>query len=127
MYTGKIDLQNVDGSCSLGVLVASDELLLDELYNFVEDHLIKNQSNWIKDNFEALKNKLSKFIELVRFYEISSADFFYKVRPYKSILPSDLYEDIVSYHMATSTPKYPDLVFRCNIEFDSTLLKKGQL
>ena len=217
MYAGKIDLQNVDGSCSLGVLVASDELLLDELYNFVEDHLIKNQSNWIKenyvkvlhtiyllpkcvklkdyclnsicdspkpfftstnfptleedvlldllkrndldmeeidvwnsliewgihqtdemdsktdvttwskDNFEALKNKLSKFIELVRFYEISSADFFYKVRPYKSILPSDLYEDIVSYHMATSTPKYPNLVSRYNIKFDSTLLTKGQL
>ena len=49
MYAGKIDLQNVDGSCSLGVLVASDELLLDELYNFVENHLIKNQSNWIKE------------------------------------------------------------------------------
>ena len=49
MYAGKIDLQNLDGSCSLGVLVASDELLLDELYNFVENHLIKNQSNWIKE------------------------------------------------------------------------------
>ena len=84
-------------------------------------------TTWSKDNFEALKNKLSKFVELVRFYEISSADFFYKVRPYKSILPYDLYEDIVSYHMATSTPKYPDLVSRCNIKFDSTLLKKGQL
>src|SRR5437764_1219393 len=51
MYAGKIDLQNLDGSCSLGVLVASDELLLDELYNFVENHLIKNQSNWIKENY----------------------------------------------------------------------------
>ena len=51
MYTGKIDLQNVDGSCSLGVLVASDELLLDELYDFIEDHFIKNQSNWIKENY----------------------------------------------------------------------------
>ena len=40
MYTGKIDLQNVDGSCSLGVLV-----------EFIEDHFIKNQSNWIKENF----------------------------------------------------------------------------
>ena len=27
----------------------SDKLLLDELYNFVENHLIKNQSNWIKE------------------------------------------------------------------------------
>ncbi|CAJ0848579.1 2220_t:CDS:2, partial [Entrophospora sp. SA101] len=33
------------------ILVASDELLLDELYEFIEDHLIKNQSNWIKENY----------------------------------------------------------------------------
>ncbi|CAJ0827564.1 2021_t:CDS:2, partial [Entrophospora sp. SA101] len=38
-----------------------------------------------------------------------------------------LYEDIVSYHMTSSIPRYPNLPSRCNLQIDSSLLTSRQL
>ncbi len=42
-----------------------------------------NRDNWDQENFEALKKTSSQFIPLIRFMEISCADFYIKVHPYK--------------------------------------------
>jgi len=34
----------------LGLLIASDELLLEELFDHVQEHLIEKKSNWIRNN-----------------------------------------------------------------------------
>ena len=46
----------------------------------------KNKFNWNHKDNKALKKTLSKFVLLIRFSEINSADFFDKVRPYKVAL-----------------------------------------
>ncbi|RIA91443.1 hypothetical protein C1645_767425 [Glomus cerebriforme] len=46
-----------------------------------------------------MKERLSKFIPLIRFYHISSEDFLLKVHPFKKLLPDDLNNDILVYHM----------------------------
>jgi hypothetical protein len=46
-----VDLTKQPGENILGLLVASDELLLEELLNHVQDYLIEKQSTWIEKNF----------------------------------------------------------------------------
>ncbi len=41
MYTGILDLKEQTGSNILDLLLASDELLLDELVSFVQKYLIE--------------------------------------------------------------------------------------
>src|SRR5436190_7769302 len=170
------------GEDVLGLLVASDELLLDELFNYVQDYLIEMQQSWVQQNFvfilhyifkltsckrlhdyclesicedpqpfitsknflsldqdilyelfrrndlqieevvaweslikwgieqtpclesdrtkwnvrdyEALKGTLSPFIPLIRFVELSPADYFDKVRPYKEVIPDHICEEV---------------------------------
>ncbi|CAG8455450.1 2725_t:CDS:2 [Acaulospora morrowiae] len=56
-------------------------------------------------HFENLKETLDRFIPYIRFHEISSKDFFNKVRPFRKILSESLFEDIMSFLMAGTKPK----------------------
>ncbi|CAG8493831.1 7811_t:CDS:2, partial [Scutellospora calospora] len=198
IYTGILDLDKQSGPDILGLLVASDELLLDELIVHCQEHLIEEKANWLRLNFVqvlqtviklksckklqdhclkticqdpqpffsskifssldrdilyglleredleideievwehlikwgiaqnvnsndakmpsdvnkwtdkhfiALKKSVEQFIPLIRLFEISSKDFYYKVRPYKKILPQNIYEDLMSHYLADTEPK----------------------
>ncbi|PKK60506.1 hypothetical protein RhiirC2_856811, partial [Rhizophagus irregularis] len=52
-------------------------------------------SNFSKDDFNSLKNTLHQCIPSVRFYNLTSKEFFYNVVPYKKILPNELYMDLL--------------------------------
>jgi len=62
-----------------------------------------------------MERRLSRFIPLIRFYHISSEDFLLKIYPFKEILPNDLVNNILAYHMAPNNkpnidiqpPRYP--------------------
>ncbi|EXX50245.1 hypothetical protein RirG_272640 [Rhizophagus irregularis DAOM 197198w] len=51
IYTGELDLTEQSGENILDLLVASDELLLEELFEHVQDYLIEKQTNWVRENF----------------------------------------------------------------------------
>ncbi|GBC01602.1 hypothetical protein RclHR1_04260002 [Rhizophagus clarus] len=51
IYTGELDLTNQTSEDILRLLIASDELLLEELLVYVQDYLIEEQINWIRQNF----------------------------------------------------------------------------
>src|SRR5437016_5361161 len=51
MYTGMAELFERSSEDILGILVASDELLLEKLFNHVQDYLIGKEENWIKKNY----------------------------------------------------------------------------
>src|ERR1043165_4716366 len=57
-----------------------------------------NRDEWTDKNYEDLKNTLSDFIPLVNFLKVTSEDFHRKIRPYKAIIPSNIYEDIMAYY-----------------------------
>ncbi|RGB24219.1 hypothetical protein C1646_726623 [Rhizophagus diaphanus] len=193
IYTGELDLTEQSGEDILGLLVSSDELLIDELFNHVQDYLIEKQTIWVQKNFvlvlhtvfqltsckklqdyclesicedpesfisskmfpsldkdilfcllkrddfqikeidiwdclikwgieqtpglgsdrtkwkyenyEALKKTLNQFIPLIRFVEISSDDFFDKVRPYKVIISHHIYEELEEFYYKKTLPK----------------------
>ncbi|RGB24215.1 hypothetical protein C1646_773391 [Rhizophagus diaphanus] len=51
IYTGELDLTKQSCEDILGLLVSSDELLIDELFNHVQDYLIEKQTSWVQKNF----------------------------------------------------------------------------
>ncbi|CAG8500951.1 590_t:CDS:2 [Acaulospora colombiana] len=215
IYAGILDLEKQSGSDILGLLIASDELLLDELISYCQNHLIEEKANWLRlnivqvlqtvikhdrckklqdhcleyicqdpqsffssrnfqsldrdilygllsrddlqfeeieiwehllkwgiaqisvndkvftdvtkwsdKNFDALRKFVEPFIPLIRFFEITSKDFYYKVRPYKKIIPRNIYEDVMSYHLASTEPKTPNLTPRMGRwKIDSNIIK----
>ena len=51
IYTGELNLTKQLGKDILELLVASDELLLEELFQHVQDYLIEKQTKWVHENF----------------------------------------------------------------------------
>ncbi|GBC03152.1 hypothetical protein RclHR1_00050060 [Rhizophagus clarus] len=186
IYGGKVLLENYNGEKILELLVASDELCLNELLEYVQDYFINNEIDWLRenfneychiifqhDNFQKLQDycirmvandpqkfrrhgkfvqwpdnliigilkrddlhleeidvwnilikwgttqiklpfnnpnewtsedfsnlalKLKDCIQYIRFYHISCADFFNHVRPFKVLLPENLYYELLNYH-----------------------------
>ncbi|RHZ84127.1 hypothetical protein Glove_85g114 [Diversispora epigaea] len=214
IYTGILDLRNVSGSDILGLLVASDELILEELFKHVRNYLIKKETAWLNQNlvkvlhivsklanckqlqdycyesiftdpesffisedfsildkdiflgliehedlrieeidlwdhlikwgvsqtltikqndvkkftnvnFKDLEKTLNPFISHIRFYEISSKDFLNKVLPYKKILPSPLYDDLISFLIAKTEPQHKRLPSRLSINLpESKIIRR---
>src|SRR5436305_1966423 len=61
MYTGILDLRDQVGSNVLDLLVASDELLMEELVTFVQKYLIENQTKWLQNNFVKVLHTVFRF------------------------------------------------------------------
>jgi hypothetical protein len=118
-------------------LLKRDDLKIEEIVAW--DYLIKwgiqqtpglgiknsNRSKWNDKNYETLKKKLSKFIPLIRFSEISSSDFFDKVRPFKVIIPNNIYEEIMEFFMKNTLPKKSIILPpRIRIQIESKIIKQ---
>ncbi|POG76246.1 hypothetical protein GLOIN_2v1557899 [Rhizophagus irregularis DAOM 181602=DAOM 197198] len=66
-----------------------------------------------------MERTIHRFIPLIRFYHIPSADFVTKVYPFKEILPKDLINNILVFHMApdeklnvdVQSPRKPKCVY----------------
>src|SRR5581483_5236070 len=61
--------------------------------------LPSDPSNYSKDDFNALKNTLQQFIPFIKFYNLTSKEFFNKVYPYKKIIPKELRENIFKHSL----------------------------
>ncbi|GBB89880.1 hypothetical protein RclHR1_01670031 [Rhizophagus clarus] len=53
-YTNNLPLDQHDGSTILDLLIASDELLINELLDHIQDHLINVKTEWLKKNFSTV-------------------------------------------------------------------------
>src|ERR1051325_2424251 len=95
----------------LELLLKRDDFSLDEIV--IWDNLIKWNSaqhpsihqdvkKWNEEEIIIMERSLRRFIPLVRFHNISSEDFYVKVYPFKEILPEDLFDNILAFHMAPS-------------------------
>ncbi|CAB5367545.1 unnamed protein product [Rhizophagus irregularis] len=77
IYTGEVDITGQSRLIVFELLVASDELLLEELFEHVRDYLIEKQAIWIQENFVLVLRT---------------------VRPYKAIIPDRIYEEIEEFY-----------------------------
>ncbi|GBB85426.1 hypothetical protein RclHR1_11970002 [Rhizophagus clarus] len=103
----------------LELLLKRDDLLLDEI--IIWNSLIKwclsqhptiqqDVKKWNKEEIVVMERTIHRFIPLIRFYHISSADFITKVYLFKKIIPKDLVNNILVFHMA------PDEQLNINIQ-----------
>ncbi|RIA80009.1 concanavalin A-like lectin/glucanase domain-containing protein [Glomus cerebriforme] len=60
-------------------------------------------NKWNKDEFTMMEKRLSRFIQLIRFYHIPSEDFHLKVYPFKEILPNNLINNVFTYHIVPNS------------------------
>ncbi|RGB33219.1 hypothetical protein C1646_816207 [Rhizophagus diaphanus] len=123
----------------LELLLKRDDLLLDEIE--VWDNLIKwnlaqhpyirrDVLKWNKEEIAIMKNTFHVFIPLIRFYHISSEDFQLKICPFKALLPEDLTNNILRFHMASTKIlnddiQSPRIKFQHFIIFSSWIEKKN--
>ncbi|KAG9306455.1 hypothetical protein G9A89_003565 [Geosiphon pyriformis] len=80
--------------------------------------------NWTNENFEAFKGSIEELLPLIRFFHISSAVFYHKVKPFGRILPRTLYEDLLHHYLVPgSQQKSVDAQpFRLQLDIESKLL-----
>ncbi|RGB41559.1 hypothetical protein C1646_793802 [Rhizophagus diaphanus] len=191
IYTGELDLTEQKSEDILELLVASDEMLFEELFEHLQDYLINKREAWIKNNYvlvlnsiynlvsckelqwvcfdficanvgnfiisknflslnkdslyrlfeldnfhiqeivawdsliewgikqmsknnhnknyESLKNMLEDFIPFIKFTKITSEDFYHKVRPYKYVIPNDIYEEVIAYYFIEQPKFYSNI------------------
>ncbi|RGB36241.1 hypothetical protein C1646_758366 [Rhizophagus diaphanus] len=92
----------------LELLLKRDDLSLYEI--FIWDSLVKwcfsqhssiqkDVKKWNKEEIVIMERTLHRFTPLIRFYHIPSADFIAKVYPFKKIMPEDLIDNILVFHM----------------------------
>lgn len=94
-------------------LLKRDDLHIDEVIAW--NHLIKwginqipllksDRDKWNETDYEDLKKAISQFIPLIRFSKISRADFYDNVRPYKAVIPHNVYEEMMKFYMKDIPP-----------------------
>ncbi|PKK58880.1 hypothetical protein RhiirC2_795627 [Rhizophagus irregularis] len=155
LYTSQIDITNKTGTELLNFMIVSNELMLKNLTKFIEDFIIENQqqflqndpigifqiiyysqeqvlnqdvSKWSKDDINIFKRVLYKFIPLIRFYDISSRDYFNKVKPYEKLLSKELRDDILKSHMIPEyKPIYTPRHSKNNIDIDSVIINRKHI
>jgi hypothetical protein len=67
--------------------------------------LLLDPTTWSDEDFKMMESTLQHCLPLIRFFSLSSEDFFQKVRPYKKLLKRQLYEELLeSYLNSNSEP-----------------------
>ncbi|CAG8467642.1 2485_t:CDS:2 [Funneliformis mosseae] len=54
IYSGELYLIKTSADDTFGLLIAADDLLLEELFIHVQDHLIEEHTDWIEQNFSII-------------------------------------------------------------------------
>ena len=58
IYTGELNLKTQSEVDIFGLLIASDELHLEELVNYLQEYLINQQTIWVQQNFILILNTI---------------------------------------------------------------------
>ncbi|GBC09750.1 hypothetical protein RclHR1_09090008 [Rhizophagus clarus] len=119
----------------LELLLKRDDLNTDEIdiwdsllkWCFAQLNMKDDLKKWSKDDITKIEDLLSRFIPLIKFYDIGPEDFFYKVYCYKDILPNDLIHDLLEYHvvpnMKFKSKVAPSRKSNSKLKLDSTLIE----
>ncbi|CAB4436721.1 unnamed protein product [Rhizophagus irregularis] len=97
---------------SLISLIKRDDLQMKEIE--IWDHVLKwgleknptllpDPTTWSDDDLKMMENTLQHCLPLMRFFSLSSEDFFQKVRPYKKLLKRQLYEELLESYLNPSS------------------------
>ncbi|POG60774.1 hypothetical protein GLOIN_2v1815393 [Rhizophagus irregularis DAOM 181602=DAOM 197198] len=111
----------------LELLIKRDDLNMDEIeiwegllkWCFSQQNVINDPTKW--------SESLQRFIPLIRFYDIESADFFYKVHCHKEILPQDLIHNLLEFHLVPNMEPKSNVALSSRLKFNSALIKSKHI
>ncbi|GBC23128.2 BTB/POZ protein [Rhizophagus irregularis DAOM 181602=DAOM 197198] len=87
--------------------------------------LIPDPETWTDNDFKTMKNTLQNCLPSIRFFSMSSKEFFSKVRPYKKLFNNQLFEELIqSYMDPDSKPNENISPPRRNIKIDGIIDSK---
>ncbi|RIA94911.1 hypothetical protein C1645_817407 [Glomus cerebriforme] len=121
----------------LELLLKRDDLNMDEIeiwenllkWHFAQQNIKNDPTKWSKDDITKIKNGFHRFISLIRFYDIGPTDFFYKVYCYKDILPQNLINELLEFHIVPNIKPKSNLPpsRKPNLKLDSTLIESNHI
>ncbi|KAG9292510.1 hypothetical protein G9A89_001583 [Geosiphon pyriformis] len=91
---------------------------------------MKEVLNWTDEGFNAFKESIKGLLPLIRFFNISSVNFYHKVKPFARILPGTLYEDLLHHYLVPGSHQesVDAQPLRCSrINIDSKLLQSHNI
>ncbi|GET03253.1 kinase-like domain-containing protein [Rhizophagus clarus] len=102
IYGGRLSLEEYDTSDIIRILVASNELIWEQVLKWgiaQNPELPSDPSSYSKNDFITLKNTLQQLIPFINFFNLTSKEYLDKVYPYKKIIPKDLRENLFKHFM----------------------------
>jgi hypothetical protein len=96
-------------------LIKQDTLCLEELeiwrnllkWAIAQCSLVINihhPQNWTKEHFDIIREAIRNFIPHIRWFQIPPDEFWREIsKPFEDLLPEDLYQDILGYHLDPET------------------------
>ncbi|GBC08631.1 hypothetical protein RclHR1_08270008 [Rhizophagus clarus] len=85
---------------------------------------ISHPQNWTKRNFDLIRNEIKDFIPHIRWLQIPANEFWREVEPFKDLLPDDLYQDVIGFHLDPETDLSTIILPRRTAPI-STLIKRN--
>ncbi|EXX67514.1 uncharacterized protein OCT59_029210 [Rhizophagus irregularis] len=118
---------------SLVSLIKRDDLQMKEVK--VWEHVLKwglgknltllpDPTTWSNDDFKTMENTLQHCLPLVRFFSLSSDDFFQKVRPYKKLLKHQTYEELLESYLNPNSEPNDNILLPRYINMDGIIDSK---
>jgi hypothetical protein len=116
----------------LELLLKQDDFMLDEIV--IWDNLIKwcfaqnpsiqqDVNKWNEEDITIMKSTFQNFIPLIRFYQISSENFYLKIQPFRVLLPKDLVDNILAFHTVSNKELNNDIQPPRNPKYDTHIVK----
>ncbi|CAG8539544.1 11194_t:CDS:2 [Diversispora eburnea] len=113
LFHSTIEFNDKSGLELFEILLGANKLKIEVLVHGIQSHLIEYQNEYLCKNFamiyhpktldsndfKFLTSILKNYIPLIRFIQFSSEQFKSMVRPYKKILPTELYEELIEYFL----------------------------
>ncbi|GBC10277.1 hypothetical protein RclHR1_00950014 [Rhizophagus clarus] len=91
----------------LELLLKREDLNMNEIeiwenllkWCFAQQNMENDPIKWNKEDIIKIEKVLQRFIPLIKFCDINSEDFFYKIYCYKEILPQELIHNLLEFYL----------------------------
>ncbi|KAG9297877.1 hypothetical protein G9A89_000639, partial [Geosiphon pyriformis] len=113
---------------TLSSILSWDDLNIEEseIWEKVVEWGMEKVLYWKDENFNVFKESIERLLPLIRFFNISSVDFYHKVKPFARILPGTLYQDLLHHYLVLGSHQesVDAQPLRCSqLNIDSKLLQ----
>jgi len=116
---------------ALLLLIQNDKFMMDEIEiwdNLIKWAITKNPninddiSLWKTNEFDIIKQTIQQFIPHIRFFYISSEDYYYNIRPFYKLLPKELDEELLR-HFLIPGSSFNSTILPPRINIDSKIIR----